>query len=152
MAERGNLTISRKSTGDSAADGVLAGLIAGLFSGILLVIIGLFSGDNPSVVLERFNVGMDGNAFVGGLIHMATATVYGIGFGVIHQVVNKRWSESENWSWLVGVLYGVLLLLIAEGALLTGFDTGLREVPFLAFTAFHVVYGLTLGVAMKRVK
>ncbi len=151
MAERGNLTISRKSTGDSAADGVLVGLFAGITSGLLLVIIGLFSGENPSIVLERFNVGMDGSAVVGGLIHMATATVYGIGFGILYQAVNRRWSQTDNWSWLVGVVYGLLLLLIAEGALLTGLDTGLREVPFLAFTAFHLVYGLTLGVVMKRV-
>ncbi len=151
MAERGNLTISSKSTGDSAADGVLVGLIAGVTSGLLLLIIGLFSGDDPSVVLERFDVGMDGSAFVGGLIHMATATVYGIGFGVLYQTINKRWSETDKWSWLVGIAYGLLLLLIAEAALLTGLETGLREVPFLAFTAFHIVYGLTLGEAMKRV-
>jgi hypothetical protein len=150
MAERSKLTITNKSTGDSAADGVLVGLVAGVASGLLLVIIGLFSGDDPTVVLARFNIGLADSALVGGLIHMATSTVYGIGFGILYQTVYKRWLVIDRWSWLVGVLYGLLLLLIAEAALIAGIETGLREVPFLAFAAFHIVYGFTLGLAMKR--
>jgi hypothetical protein len=101
-------------------------------------------------VLARFDLSTAGNAVTGGMLHLATSAVYGIGFGVLYQLISRRWILSTRASWVVGVLYGLFLFTVAEIVLLSGFETNLSELSAFEFALFHIVYGLTLGIVLER--
>ena len=150
MTRGNNVTTLEKSHGDSAVDGVLAGLAAAVTSALMLFLTGVFSGYSPIDVLAHFDIAMAGNAVTGGLLHLATSAVYGIGFGILYQILGSRWNLSIRAVWIAGIVYGLILFLIAEIVLLSGFDTNLRELSAFEFTLFHIVYGLTLGIVLER--
>ena len=150
MAERNGVLVKENTAGDTAVDGVLAGLVAGLISALLLILIGLISGDSPGTVLGRFDPSLAGNPLIGGLLHLATSAVYGMMFALLFRLIGRRWSGANRLVWLLGLLYGLLLLVIAEVVILSGFETMLGDFSTGAFAAFHIVYGLTLGIALER--
>ncbi|RLT45069.1 MAG: hypothetical protein DWI57_01730, partial [Chloroflexi bacterium] len=51
--------------------------------------------------------------------------------------------------WLVGLAYGLLLFLLAQGFFLVG-PTPLTGIPPLQFVIAHAIYGLTLGLSSGR--
>jgi hypothetical protein len=71
-------------------------------------------------------------------------------FAVLFRLIGRRWSGAHRLAWLLGLLYGLLLLVIAEVVILSGFETMLGDFSAGAFAAFHIVYGLTLGFALER--
>ena len=150
MAERNGVLVKENTAGDTAVDGVLAGLVAGLISALLLILIGLISGDSPGTVLGRFDPSLAGNPLIGGLLHLATSAVYGMMFALLFRLIGRRWSGANRLVWLLGLLYGLLLLVIAEVVILSGFETMIGDFSAGAFAAFHIVYGLTLGIALER--
>ena len=150
MAERNGVLVKENTAGDAAVDGLLAGLVAGLISALLLILIGLISGDSPGTVLGRFDPSLAGSPIVGGLLHLATSAVYGMMFALLFRLIGRRWSNAHRLAWLLGLVYGLLLLVIAEVVVLSGFETMLGEFSAGAFAAFHIAYGLTLGIALER--
>jgi hypothetical protein len=150
MAESNRVLVKENTAGDAAVEGVLAGLVAGLISALLLILIGLITGDSPGTVLGRFDPSLAGNPLIGGLLHLATSAVYGMIFAVLFRLIGRRWSGVHRFAWLLGLVYGLLLLLIAEVVVLSGFETMLGEFSTVAFAAFHIIYGLTLGIALER--
>jgi hypothetical protein len=150
MAESNRVLVKENTAGDAAVEGVLAGLVAGLISALLLILIGLIAGDSPGTILGRFDPSLAGNPLIGGLLHLATSAVYGMIFAVFFRLIGRRWSSAHRFGWLLGLLYGLLLLFIAEVFILSGFETMLAEFSAGALVAFHIVYGLTLGFALER--
>ena len=150
MAESNRVLAKENTVGDAAVEGLLAGLVAGLISAAVLVLIGLLTGDSPGTVLGRFDPSLAGNALIGGLLHLATSAVYGMIFAVLLRLIGRRWRSAHRLTWLLGLVYGLLLLLFAETVVLSGFETMLVEFSTVSFTAFHIAYGLTLGIALGR--
>ena len=150
MDESNRVLVKEDTAGDAAVEGVLAGVVAGLISVWLLILIGLIAGDSPGTILGRFDPSLAGNPLIGGLLHLATSAVYGMIFAVFFRLIGRRWSGAHRFAWLLGLLYGLLLLVIAEVVILSGFETMLSEFSTGALIAFHIVYGLTLGFALER--
>jgi hypothetical protein len=82
------------------------------------------------------------------LLHLAVAGVYGILFGILYRVVvllRKDWLAPLP-SAVLGMVYGILLLLLARGVLLPGADSALMEIPLLHFGVAHLLFGVSAGL------
>ena len=51
---------------------------------------------------------------------------------------------------MIGLVYGLMLLLLAQGLTLIGAGTTLREIPVVQFAIAHLIYGLVLGWLVAR--
>jgi hypothetical protein len=145
MKEQRRVYLQEQTTGDAAVDGLLAGVGAGIICVIYLVIVGLISGQTLAGVLGPFDP-TQGQALAGGLVHLAVSGVYGVLFAVLYRWLDRGWLWARGRAWFFGLLYGLILLLVAEGALQTGIDTAFADVPFVNTALFHLLYGLALGL------
>lgn len=150
MARDRQMLEVEKGLGDAAVDGLLAGSVAGVTSGLYLLIAGWITGETPAIMLGRFDPRADANALVGILVHLAVSAVYGALFVVLYRPMVRRWPAFRKATWLFGLIYGLLLMLLAETIFLSGLNSPLAEVPTEHFLLFHVVYGLTLGFILGR--
>ena len=149
MTER-KYVITRKATiGDAAVDGLLAGGGAGLAMAAYLIVASLISGLAWSTLLGRFDPGPQSSPWAGALAHLAVAGVYGVLFGVVAWFIPRRWRRRLP-GWLMGVLYGLLLWLLAQTVLLPGTSSPLETFPLLHFALGHAVYGLVLGLLINQ--
>jgi hypothetical protein len=149
MTEQRRVYEQEQTTGDAAVDGLLAGVGAGIVSAIYLVIVGLISGYTLATIIGPFDP-TQGNALVGGLVHLAVSGVYGVLFAVLYRWLGRRWSWANNRTWLFGLLYGLVLLLVAEGASQAGIDTAFSGLPMVNTALFHLIYGLVLGLILGK--
>ena len=80
-----------RTAGDAAVDGLLAGAAAGVAMATYLVVIGLVAGEEPTVVLARFDPSGAGAAapLIGGVMHLAVSAVYGLLFGLIYRLTGR---------------------------------------------------------------
>lgn len=140
MSNSEPLTREKAQIGDAAVDGLMHGVAAGAAMAAYLVVVGLVSGEGPAQMLARFDPG-GASPLTGALMHLAVSGVYGIGFALIQRLVGRRVP-----SWLAGLIYGVLLLLVAEAIVPPGASSPLRAIPALHFAVAHGLYGLTLGI------
>jgi hypothetical protein len=145
MSQTKNLIAKDSTIGDSAVDGLLAGLGAGIVMAIYLVAAGAIGGDSPAAVLSRFDPG-DAAPVTGALMHLAVGSVCGMVFGVGYRYLR----QSRLPSWLLGAIYGLALLLLAEAVILPGANSPLRAIPVWSFGAAHMLYGATLGLLVGR--
>ena len=72
--------------------------------------------------------------------------VYGIGWGYLLRIVRRLIAAP---AWLVGLGYGLLLFLVAQGVFWVG-PMLLIGIPPLQFLIGHAIYGLTLGLSTAR--
>jgi hypothetical protein len=149
MTEKRRVYEQEQTTGDMAVDGLLAGVGAGIISAIYLVIIGLISGQTLAAILGPFDP-TQGNMLVGSLVHLAVSGVYGVLFAILYLWLGRRWSWANNKAWLFGLLYGLILLLVADSASRAGIDTAFSEMPIVNTALFHLIYGLALGLFLGR--
>jgi hypothetical protein len=149
MKEQTRVYEQEKTTGDAAVDGLLAGVGAGIVSAIYLVIIGLISGQTLAAILGPFDP-TQGQMLVGSLVHLAVSGVYGVLFAVLYLWLDRRWSWANSKAWLFGLLYGLILLLVAESASRAGIDTAFSDLPLVNTALFHLIYGLALGLFLGR--
>jgi len=155
VTESRHLTQIEVKTGDAAADGLLKGIVAGVVMAVYLVLVGLVVGEGPGTVLARFAPSGGASVITGALVHLAVSAVYGALFGAGWHVVRHRQPFDQLRAgslppWLAGLLYGVILLVVAEAALLAGADSPQREIPLVHFVAAHVIYGVSLGLLMRE--
>jgi len=150
MKEQRRVYEQEQTTGDAAVDGLLAGVGAGIISAIYLVIVGLISGQTLAAVMGPFDPTQQGNVVVGSLVHLAVSGVYGVLFAVLYLWFGRRWSWANNRTWLFGLLYGLVLLLVAESAARAGIDTAFADMPMINTALFHLIYGLVLGLFLGR--
>ena len=133
--------------GDAAVDGLLGGLVAGIGMAGYLVGAGLVAGEGPGQVLGRFAPDAESAALTGGLMHLAVAGVYGMLFALGWWLL-VRWRGVP--AWLVGLAYGVALLLVAEALILPSTGSPLAQIPPVHFALAHGIYGLILGFLVGR--
>ena len=144
MTDRKVVIPKQTTIGDAAVDGLLAGGGAGLLMLAILVVAGLAAGDTLATILSRFNAGGSGSAGAGLLTHLAVAAVYGIIFALLAWFTPRSWRRRIA-GWLAGLVYGLLLLALAEIVLLPGTQSPLQEVPAVTLALAHIVYGVSLG-------
>ncbi len=145
MKEQRRVYVQEQTTGDAAVDGLLAGVGAGIICVTYLVIVGLISGQTLAAVLGPFDP-TQGQVLAGGLVHLAVSAVYGVLFAVLYRWLDRGWPWASGRAWLFGLLYGLILLLVAEGASQTGIDTAFSDLPMVNTALFHLLYGLALGL------
>jgi hypothetical protein len=84
------------------------------------------------------------------LSHLAVSAIYGMLFGVLAWPVLRRFSSRKITGWLGGLVYAILLLLLAQIAILPGTNSPLEQIPFWQWALAHGVYGLILGGLFAR--
>jgi hypothetical protein len=135
------------SNGDRAVTGLLWGLFAGVIMIVYLAISGALNGIELLDLLRSFNPdalffpGEQAAPIQGFLLHLGISGVYGAVFGVL-----ARWRPRPFPLWFAGLIYGGLLLLLANRILLPTGSSGLQVIPPLHFTIAHLLYGLLLGL------
>jgi NhaP-type Na+/H+ or K+/H+ antiporter len=144
------ITQKRSTLGDAAVDGLIAGIIAGVVGALFLIIVGLASGDTVLVMLSRFDPRQSENAIVGIVGHLGVSAVYGSFFAVLYRPLSRRLPTKPALNLVIGLLYGLILMLIAELLLVSGIETALGEIPTVQFALFHVIYGLSLVYMFGR--
>lgn len=143
-----SLLVTDKTFGDSAVDGLLAGMAAGLVMAVVMAVVGLMQGEPVLTLLRRFAPGEEATALAGLLAHMAVSSVYGLVFALLR----RSWPWRRGWPVpVVGLLYGIGLLLLAQTVLLRSSDLTLAELPAGVLVAGHVVYGLVLGWLLSKI-
>jgi hypothetical protein len=145
MAEIKHLIRKELNAGDAAVHGLYSGVLAGIAMAAYLVLVGLLLGDSPAVVLGHFDPNASASPLTGTVLHLATAGVYGLLYGLAWWLVFHRKPFSKLPGWLVGLAYGLLLYVIAEAILLPG-ASPLRETVTIHFLLAHLLYGLVLGL------
>ena len=150
MTESNRLAHKDLTLGDAAVDGLLSGIAAGIVMAVYLIVVGLVTGEAPGMVLSRFDPGEKPSPLTGALMHLAVAGVYGMLFALGRRLIVRRWPFNTSLSWLAGLAYGLVLLILATTVILPGTGSPLREIPFPHFAVTHVLYGLTLGALMGR--
>ena len=145
MNESKSAPIRRESASDAVIDGLFAGLVAGILMIVVIILGGLISGESPASVLGRFSTGQAASPAAGGLLHLAVSGIYGGLYGLL-----EYWMPSGLRSrlpgWLMGMVYSLLLLVLAFTVLLPGLGSPLVELPLWVLALGHSVYGLVLGL------
>lgn len=144
---------SERGMGDTAVDGLLAGFMAGAGMAVYLVLVGLLMGRGLAEVFGLFDPEQAGNALTGVLAHLAVSGIYGVVFALVVMAVGKirplRQAQDKltvfDMSWLLGLVYGLVLFGLARGVLLTAVASPLLQVTAVHFAIAHVVYGVLLG-------
>jgi hypothetical protein len=149
MTETKQFAQKESTVGDAAVDGLWGGVLAGVVMLAYLLIVGLAMGEGPTSVLGYFDPGGGASPIAGTLAHLAVAGVYGILFALVWRLI-LRWRRPPVW--LVGLLYGVALLILAETVTLRvpDLESSLLKIPLPHFALAHILYGLALSFLMGR--
>jgi hypothetical protein len=149
MKNSKELTQKDTTAGDAAVDGLLAGGGAGLLMAAYLIVAGLAMGETAAVVLGRFDPAQGGAPVVGALAHLAMSGVYGVIFGLGTRIVPRRW-RGRVPGWLAGPVFGLTLFGVAAAILLPSTGSPLGEIPAVHLAVAHVLYGLALGLLLRK--
>lgn len=136
---------NRTKWGDSAVDGLLAGLVSGLLMMVYLILAGLALGDTPVEVIGFFSPSGNGDPLPGIIAHLAVSSIYGAVFGLLLRLVGTRLHPS-----VFGLLYGFLLFLVANYAIIPETGSSLSAFAPYNFAMAHLLYGLVLGRRMGQ--
>lgn len=150
MDKTGPILRNKNSISYLAVDGLIYGLIGGVAMVIILAAFALLSGETPSTNLELFSVSGLTSPMQGLLSHLAVSAIYGVMFGALIWPVLARISSAKIMSITGGLFYAVVLLSLAQTAILPGTDSPLAQLPFWQWAMGHVVYGLVLGGLFAR--
>jgi hypothetical protein len=140
----------RKTVGDVAVDGLLSGVVAGVAAALYLVIIGLFSGETFHSTLGRFDPQQTGNAILGIFVHLGMSAVYGGLFAVLYRPIRRRMPTSPVLNLIIGLIYGIILVLVAELVFNSGIESALDDISKIQFALFHIIFGLVLVVMIEK--
>lgn len=140
----------RKTVGDVAVDGLLSGVVAGVAAALYLVIIGLFSGETFHSTLGRFDPQQTGNAILGIFVHLGMSAVYGGLFAVLYRPIRRRMPTSPVLNLIIGLIYGIILMLVAELVFNSGIESALDDISKIQFALFHIIFGLVLVVMIEK--
>lgn len=148
MTQLGKQVAHTVTAGDRAVNGLLAGIGAGLLMLAFLLGGGLWAGEPVAATLVRFSAGIGAPSPVGGgLAHLAVSGIYGMVFGLTMGVLGRRLRAPL---WALGIGYGLLLLLMAQGVVLPSAESPLLDIPLARWAIAHVIYGAALGVGLGR--
>ena len=145
MDKIGLISINKKSVGNLAVDGLIYGLVSGMAMYLSLATFALISGEAPGTLLEHFSSGALTSPVQGLLSHLAVSAIYGMLFGALIWPVLLRLSPNKIINGLGGLVYAVLLLVLAQIAILPGTGSPLAQLPFWQWALAHGIYGSVLG-------
>ena len=133
--------------GDAAVEGLLVGIVAGVAMAAFILVVEFLGGVSPVTVLGYFDVSHNGSPLAGLFTHLAVAGVYGVVFGLLWSRLTRL---GRGWIIAAGVVYGFVILRIAEWIILPSTATPLSQVPFWVMAIAHGIYGAALGVQFGR--
>jgi hypothetical protein len=137
---------TRLTPGDTAVNGLIVGSVAGILMAVYLVLAGLALGNSPATTLSQFARNNE-SPLVGLITHLAVAAVYGILFALGWLWVGRKLPVAV---WMAGTLYGFGLWLLASSLLIGSTMPQLQAIPPLHFCLAHLVYGISLGIGLRR--
>jgi len=151
MTDSKRVSQVERTIGDSAVDGLLAGVGAGFIMAVYLGVVGLVQGQPLGAMLGRFDPGPTASPLTGVLVHLAVSGVYGAIYGTGRRLT-AGWPVLRSVpGWLLGAVYGAVLLAVAWGVILPGAaSAALADVSLAHMAVAHLLYGLTLGILAKR--
>jgi hypothetical protein len=138
-----------KSWGDVAVDWLLSGMAAGLVMAAYVLVAAWLGGEGPGVVLGRFDLTAGRSPLTGGLLHLATAAIYGLVFAFLLRSVAAVWRAAPRFAWVLGLAYGLGLFALAW-LWFVPVGSPLRGVGAAHFAAGHALYGAVLGFLVGR--
>ncbi len=150
MSQNLQLKRSEKSFGDTAVDGLLVGIVAGIGMLAYLIIAGWVAGENPLVIINRFDIAGGGSWLVALIAHLAVSGIYGLLFALLFKVLVRFRIGLMRLGWLWGIIYGLALYGLAQGAFFAGIDSPLQQFAAVNLLLAHGLYGLLLGAALGR--
>jgi len=150
MDKTGLISGDKNRVSNLAVDGLIYGLVSGVAMVLSLAAFALFSGETPGAYLQYFSVGGLTSPAQGLLSHLSVSAIYGVLFGALIWPVVQRFLGTKTIAWLGGVGYGLILLLMAQIAILPGTNTPLGQLPLAQWVLGHVVYGLVLVGLFSR--
>jgi len=137
--------------------GTIAGLIGGLAMAVVAAIISFMQGGDiwleskqiATVVYGRAalaQVGFNpGPVLVGTLLHFATSAALGAIFGIVTRRLLQLTSDFGTYV-LAGLIYGMLVWLLAFFVVLPLFNRALLDSYAPSFIVQHLVYGAVTGL------
>lgn len=149
MANSRPFMVETKTTGDRVVDGLLAGLVGGVVMAVYLFLVSLIGDQGPAVMFGRFALNGQGSAVTGLLLLLAIAAICGASFGFSHSLLGWLW---PRWLplWPVGIVYGLVLLLLARLILTPTSGVALNEISTWRLALANGLYGLVLGWLVGR--
>jgi predicted metal-binding membrane protein len=123
-------------------------LVSGTVMFISLAALTLLSGGALGATLERFSGGSVSSPVLGLAGHLGVSAIYGALFGALIWLLKSYLASREILSWLAGVLYAAVLLLVAQLLILPTISIG--AIPTWQWVTAHGVYGLMLGGLFAR--
>ncbi len=158
MIKNGKRMEKTLGIGDSAVDGLFSGMLAGLFMEIYLILSGWFSGLSLVDALIRISPiqGLPPASSV--LLHFSVSGIYGLLFGLAvywlaRNMFDPKWlafgRPLQWWGWLIGLVYGMILLAVAVLVVLPDSASPMGQIPFIHLIFAHLVYGLVLGTRIQ---
>ncbi|MBX3053119.1 MAG: hypothetical protein KF753_16670 [Caldilineaceae bacterium] len=97
-------------------------------------------------VLAHFSVGDGVTPAADLLTHLTVSGIYGLAWGYLFRIVRRLLPAP---AWLMGLAYGLLLFLVAQGVFLAG-PTPSVGIPSTQLVVGHGVYGLALGLQNRQ--
>jgi hypothetical protein len=145
MASSPTVTARASNRTDALINGIFIGILGGLIMLLFLMLADFLAGTSPIITLQRFSVpGQATSPVLAGFLHLGVSAVYGGIFGLIlYQLPGRRITGLRKM--IAGLIYGLLLYLLAITLLLPSSGSALLEVPPLVFGTAHAIYGLVLG-------
>lgn len=145
-----NLSQSTSITfSDKLINGLFVGILAGVVMLAFLLLAGLVTGEGPAATLARFSVpGQETTPIASAFLHLGVSAVYGSVFGLLFHLLPFKMRRGP-WKWLAGLVFGLLLYLLASGILLPASGSLLLETPAVILAAAHAAYGLVSGIWIK---
>jgi hypothetical protein len=150
MDKIGNISEKKSNLGNLAVDGLIYGLVSGIAMFVSLAALVLFSGDSPGSSLELFSVEGFASSWQGLFGHLSVSVVYGALFGALVWPVKSYIASKEVFGWLAGLIYAVILLFVAQLAILPSISSPVEAIPVWQWVIAHGVYGLVLGGMFAR--
>ena len=150
MDKTGLITNSKGNIRNLAVDGLIFGVLSGLGMYLVMTVLVLFSRNSVTTLLERFSTGAMTSPLQGLLSHLAVSAIYGMLFGALIWPILQRFSQQKLMGWLGGLGYGLLLLFLAQVAILPATTSNLAQLPLWEWALGHISYGLILGALFAR--
>ena len=150
MDKTGNISEKNSNLGTLAADGLIYGLVGGIAMFISLALFALFVGVTPGSPLEIFSVEGVASPWQGLLGHLSISATYGALFGALIWPIKSYLVSRELFIWLAGLLFAVILLLVAQLAVFPTTSSPVEAFPTWQWAFAHGIYGLVLGGLFAR--
>jgi len=132
--------------------GAVAGLIATAATGVAITAIDV---DMLTVMIAGM-YGLEGVLLAGWVAHLVHGTLFGVAFAVVLSDPSLVGITERTWkSIVVGLVYGLVLAVIATGIILPVWlqSVGVSTVPSIPFVTtaslgWHALYGIVLGALL----